>query len=105
MVRQPSSGSCDGRIVAWVRGKFFKVRDEFSNESEIRSLTRFDFRFLTNLSRGIIAAEGTIKALSPRVNILNCFMDKVDIGIGLDIDFNNLDDEQLEELKGLSSWS
>ena len=56
--------------------------------------------FLTNLSRGIIAVEGTIKALSPRVNILNCFMDKVDIGIGLDIDFNNMDDEQLEELKG-----
>ena len=56
--------------------------------------------FLTNLSRGIIAAEGTIKALSSRVNILNCFMDKVDLGLGLDIDFNNMDDEQLEELKG-----
>lgn len=56
--------------------------------------------FLTNLSRGIIAAEGTIKALSPRINILNYFIDKVDIGPGIDIDFNNLDDDDLEELKG-----
>ena len=56
--------------------------------------------FLTNLSRGIIAAEGTIKALSPRINILNYFIDKVDIGPGIDVDFNNLDDEALEELKG-----
>ena len=29
--------------------------------------------FLTNLARGIIAAEGTIKTLSPKVNILNYF--------------------------------
>lgn len=56
--------------------------------------------FLTNLSRGIIAVEGTIKTLSSRVNILNYFIDKADIGLGFDIDFNNLDDEQLEELKG-----
>ena len=56
--------------------------------------------FLTNLSRGIIAAEGTIKKLSPRVNILNYFMDKVDVGVGLDVDFNNLTDEDIEELKG-----
>ena len=49
--------------------------------------------FLTNLARGIIAAEGTIKTLSPRVNILNYFTDKVDLGIG--IDFSNLDSEAL----------
>ncbi len=30
--------------------------------------------FLTNLARGIIAAEGMIKTLSPNVNILNYFM-------------------------------
>jgi ubiquinone biosynthesis protein len=52
--------------------------------------------FLTNLSRGIIAAEGTIKTLSPRVNILNFFTDKVDLG--MDIDFNNLDSDALAEL-------
>ena len=56
--------------------------------------------FLTNLSRGIIAAEGTIKTLSPRVNILNYFVDKVDVGIGFDLDFANLDDEALAELNG-----
>ena len=56
--------------------------------------------FLTNLARGIVAVEGTVKALSPRVNILNYFIDKVDIGPGVDIDFDNLDDEALEELKG-----
>lgn len=36
--------------------------------------------FLTNLARGIVAAEGTVKALSPNVNILNCFIDKVNLG-------------------------
>lgn len=33
-------------------------------------------------------------------NILNYFIDKVDIGPGFDIDFDNLDDEAIEELKG-----
>ena len=56
--------------------------------------------FLTNLSRGIIAAEGTVKALSPRINILNYFIDKVDIGAGLNFDFSNMDDEELAELNG-----
>jgi len=56
--------------------------------------------FLTNLARGITAAEGTVKTLSPRINILNYFIDKVDIGIGLDLDFSNMDDEQLAELNG-----
>ena len=54
--------------------------------------------FLTNLARGIIAAEGTVKTLSPDVNILNAFMSKVDIGINLDLD--NLDDK--ESLKKLN---
>ena len=49
--------------------------------------------FLTNLSRGIIAAEGTIKTISPKVNILNFFTDKVDTGL----DFN-LDLEHPEEM-------
>ena len=56
--------------------------------------------FLTNLARGITAAEGTVKTLSPRINILNYFIDKVDIGIGLDLDFANMDDEQLAEMNG-----
>ena len=45
-------------------------------------------------------AEGTVKTLSPRVNILNYFIDKVDIGIGLDLDFANMNEEQLAELNG-----
>ena len=56
--------------------------------------------FLTNLARGIVAVEGTIKTLSPNVNILNYFIDKVDIGAGLDLDFSNLSDEELAEMNG-----
>ena len=56
--------------------------------------------FLTNLARGIIAAEGTISSLSPNVNILNYFLNKVDVSTGLDLDFSNMDDEQLAELNG-----
>ena len=53
--------------------------------------------FLTNLSRGIIAVEGTVKTLSPRVNILNYFIDKVDLP-SLDFDFANMSDEEKAEL-------
>ncbi len=56
--------------------------------------------FLTNLSRGIIAVEGTVKTLSPRINILNYFIDKVDVGIGLDLDFSNMDDDELAAMNG-----
>lgn len=43
--------------------------------------------FLTNLARVIIAVEGTVKTLSPRVNILNYFVDKVDMpSLGFDKD-------------------
>ena len=56
--------------------------------------------FLTNLARGIVAVEGTVKALSPRVNILDYFLDKVDMGFGFDFDLNNLDDDALKELSG-----
>ncbi len=45
--------------------------------------------FLTNLSRGIIAAEGTIKTLSPNVNILNFFTDKVDTGLDFKLDLEH----------------
>ena len=47
--------------------------------------------FLTNLSRGIIAMEGTIRTLSPNVNILNFFTDKVDLtkAIGFNINLDN----------------
>ena len=55
--------------------------------------------FLTNLARGITAAEGTVKTLSPRVNILNYFIDKVDMP-SLDFDFSNMSDEQLAEMNG-----
>ena len=50
--------------------------------------------FLTNLSRGVIAIEGTIKALSTKVTIFDCFIEKVDIG-GMDL---NLDAEHLKEM-------
>ncbi len=40
--------------------------------------------FLTNLARGITAVEGTVKTLSAKVNILNCFTSKVNTGL----DFN-----------------
>ncbi|MDO4797668.1 MAG: AarF/UbiB family protein [Coriobacteriales bacterium] len=56
--------------------------------------------FLTNLARGIIAVEGTVRTLSPRVNILNCFIDKVEVGAALDLDFANMDKEQLAGLNG-----
>lgn len=52
--------------------------------------------FLTNLARGIIAVEGTVKTLSSKVNILNAFMSKVDIGF--DLDLENLDKEHLKDL-------
>ena len=45
--------------------------------------------FLTNLVRGIIAMEGTIKTLSPNVNILNYFTDKVDVGLDFNINLDN----------------
>ncbi|MBR3181370.1 MAG: hypothetical protein IKF56_01805 [Eggerthellaceae bacterium] len=47
------------------------------------------------MKRGIIAAEGTIKTLSPNVNILNYFIDKVDIGIGFDL--SNLDADTISD--------
>jgi ubiquinone biosynthesis protein len=52
--------------------------------------------FLTNLSRGVIAIEGTVKTLSSKVNILNYFITKVDIGF--DLDLENLDKEHLKDL-------
>ena len=45
--------------------------------------------FLTNLARGIVAIEGTIKTISPKVNILDYFTSKVDIGPGFKINLEN----------------
>ena len=36
--------------------------------------------FLTNLGRGLITLEGTVKALSPRVNIMECMTRHIDLG-------------------------
>ena len=36
--------------------------------------------FLTNLARGLITIEGTIKALSPRVNIMECITRNINTG-------------------------
>ena len=52
--------------------------------------------FLTNLARGVIAVEGTVRTLSEDVNILNAFMSKVNIGF--DIDLENLDKDSLKDL-------
>ena len=45
--------------------------------------------FLTNLARGIIAMEGTIKTLSPKVNILNYFTSKVNLDPGFHLNLEN----------------
>lgn len=45
--------------------------------------------FLTNLVRGVVAIEGTVKTLSPNVNILNFFINKVAGGAGFDIDLEH----------------
>lgn len=45
--------------------------------------------FLTNLSRGVIAIEGTVKTLSPKVNILNYFLTKVDLGSSFKFDLEH----------------
>ena len=36
--------------------------------------------FLTNLGRGLLTIEGTVKALSPRINIMDCMTRHVDLG-------------------------
>ncbi len=36
--------------------------------------------FLTNLGRGLLTLEGTVKALSPRVNIMDCMTRHIDLG-------------------------
>ncbi len=45
--------------------------------------------FLTNLARGIVALEGTINTISPDVNILNYFTDKVNIGPDFNLNLEN----------------
>ena len=62
--------------------------------------------FLTNLSRGIIAMEGTVKALCPTVNILNSFTDKVDsTGFNFNIDLENPESMNPEIAKVLIQWA
>ena len=45
--------------------------------------------FVTNLARGVVAMEGTIKTISPKVNMLNFFMDKISTGLGFNLDLEN----------------
>ena len=40
--------------------------------------------FLTNLGRGLLTIEGTMKALSPRVNIMDCMTRHIDLGFDPD---------------------
>ena len=57
--------------------------------------------FLTNLARGIVAAEGTVKTLSPDVNILNYFMSKVDTGAPIELNFDDPEKMNPEITMGL----
>ena len=41
--------------------------------------------FLTNLGRGLITIEGTVKALSPRVNIMDCMTRHINTGFDPDM--------------------
>ena len=45
--------------------------------------------FITNLARGITAVEGTIRTLSPNVNILNYFTDKVETGLNFNLNLEH----------------
>ena len=40
--------------------------------------------FLTNLGRGLLTIEGTVKALSPRINIMECMTRHIDFGFNPD---------------------
>lgn len=40
--------------------------------------------FVTNLGRGLITLEGTVKALSPRVNIMDCMTRHISTGVDID---------------------
>ena len=57
--------------------------------------------FVTNLARGITAAEGTIKTLSPKINILNYFMSKVNTGLDFSFNLENVEEMTPEIAKGL----
>ena len=45
--------------------------------------------FLTNLARGVIAIEGTVSTLSKKVNILNYFLSKVDMGSSFNLNLEH----------------
>ena len=45
--------------------------------------------FLTNLARGVIAIAGTVSTLSKKVNILNYFLSKVDMGSSFNLNLEH----------------
>ena len=57
--------------------------------------------FITNLARGITAIEGTIKTLSPNINILNYFTSKVNTGLDFNLNLENPGEMNPEIAKGL----
>ena len=62
--------------------------------------------FLTNLSRGIIAMEGTLKTLCPTVNILNSFTGKVNAtGFNFNLDLEHPEEMNPEIAKVLIQWA
>ena len=66
-------GDLIGTVLSGLQGQNFKVDP-----------------FLTNLARGVIAMEGTVKTLSPRVNMLDHFVDKIDTGLNFDLSLESL---------------
>ena len=57
--------------------------------------------FVTNLARGITAVEGTIKTLSPKINILNYFTSKINTGLDFNLNLENPGEMNPEIAKGL----
>ena len=92
---------CEGMCSQYTGGDFgdFELGDLLG--TVIANLQEESYKidpFLTNLSRGIIAVEGTVKTLSPKVNILNYFIDKVDVGGAFAFDLSNMTKEDLATL-------
>ena len=57
--------------------------------------------FVTNLARGITAVEGTIKTLSPKINILNYFTSKINTGLDFNLNLENPGEMNPEIARGL----
>ncbi len=85
---------CEGICGQYVGAEFgdFDLGDLLGTVLDVLKEQNFKVDpFLTNLARGIIAMEGTVHTISPKVNILNYFTGKIstDLGLGFDLDLEN----------------